>query len=552
MSIGTGVSFKGDDNDKNKKELLLELKSLRAKIARQQDIIDRYEGAPDSATPKPLLDLEEHKRMENALRESEERFSALADASMAGIIVYQGEDMLYLNQAMADIEGYPLEERRRMKYWETVHPDFQDAVRGRSMARQRGEAVPSKNEIKIVKKDGEERWVVTSAGAFTYNGKPAVLLVIQDITALKQAELALKKSQYILAKAQQIAHVGNWAWNLDSGQMKWSDEGFRIFGYEPGEVQPTFKWVVSRVHPDDRKILSDFAEKIVRDRKRCSVDYRIVRPDGAICYVNSVADKIVVRAGKPERAYGINQDVTERKKAEEALRAAKTETELYVDLMGHDINNMNQITMGYLELAHNIMEYERKLEPDNLHLLDRAIDSLNNSSRLIDNVRKLQREKMGMYKPEILDVGIILEELVTHFREVPNREVNIYYSREEGCLIRANLLLKDVFINLIGNSIKHSTGPLTINIRAGLITLNGRRYCRVCVDDDGPGIPDNLKRTLFDRLNLDSTRARGKGFGLCLIKMLVDDYNGMFSVEDRVTGDHKQGCRFVVTLPVCD
>jgi PAS domain S-box-containing protein len=551
MSVGTGVSSKNDDNGKSKKELLLELRSLRAFSAEQQDAIDRYENMYDSAVPRPVLDIE-RQRIENALRDSEEKFRALADASMAGIIVYQGEDTLYLNQAMADIEGYPLEERRMMKYWETIHPDFQDAVKGRGMARQRGEAVPSRNEIMLIKKDGEERWVVTSAGVFTYNGKPAVLLVIQDITVLKHAEEAFKKSQYILAKAQQIAHVGNWAWNLKSGQMKWSGEVFRIFGYGPGEVQPTFEWVLSRVHPDDRGIVNGFADKIVRERKRCSVDYRIVRPDGSVCYVNSVADKIVVRDGKPERVFGINQDVTERKKAEEALRAAKTETELYVDLMGHDINNMNQITMGYLELAHNIMEYEGKLGLDNVHLLDRAIDSLNNSSRLIDNVRKLQREKIGLYKPEILDVGEILEELVAHFRKVPNREVNINYSHGVGCLVRANLLLKDVFINLIGNSIKHSTGPLTINIQVGRETLDGAIYCRVAVEDNGPGIPDSLKKTLFDRLNLDSTRARGKGFGLCLIKMLVDDYNGMFSVEDRVAGDHRQGCRFVVTLPVCD
>jgi len=483
---------------------------------------------------------------------SEEMFRALADASMAGIIVYQGEDTLYVNQAMADIEGYPLAERRRMKYWETIHPDFQDAVRGRGMARQRGEHVPSRNEIKLVRKDGEERWVVTSAGVFKYDGKPAVLLVIQDITALKHAEEAFKKSQYILAKAQQIAHVGNWAWNIKGGQMKWSDEGFRIFGFEPGEVQPTFEWVLSRVHPEDRGILEGFAESIMRERRRCSVDYRIVRPDGSVCYVNSVADKIIGRADGPERVYGINQDVTERKKAEEALRAAKTETELYVDLMGHDINNMNQITMGYLELAHNIMDYEGKLGLENIHLLDRAIDSLGNSSRLIDNVRKIQREKMGLYKPEVLDVGEVLAELVEQFSKVPSREICINYSRDDGCRVRANALLKDVFLNLIGNSIKHSAGPLTINVSVSRLELDGTPCCRVSVEDNGPGIPDSLKKTLFDRLNLDSTRARGKGFGLCLIKMLVDDYDGTFCVEDRVAGDHRQGCRFVVTLPVYD
>jgi nitrogen-specific signal transduction histidine kinase len=77
----------------------------------------------------------------------------------------------------------------------------------------------------------------------------------------------------------------------------------------------------------------------------------------------------------------------------------------------------------------------------------------------------------------------------------------------------------------------------------------GIKYCRVAVEDDGPGIPDTLKNTLFDRLSLTTTRARGKGFGLCLIKMLVDDYHGKFWVEDRIKGDHTNGARFVVMLP---
>ncbi|WP_254591346.1 PAS domain-containing protein [Methanocella conradii] len=256
-------------------------------------------------------------------RDAIEIFKALFDFSSAGILVYQGEDTVYVNPAMAELEGYPLEERRRMKFWETVHPDFREAVRRRAEARQRGEAVPARNELKIIRKNGEQRWVTSSAGTFILDGRPAVILILQDITGLKHAEEALKKSQYILAKAQQIAHVGNWAWNLKTGAMNWSEEVYRIFGYGPGEVKPTYEWVLSRVHPEDRAIMMGFAEDVAMLR-RCSVDYRVLRPDGSIRYVNSVADKIIKgKSGEPERAYGINQDITERKKAEEALIAAE-------------------------------------------------------------------------------------------------------------------------------------------------------------------------------------------------------------------------------------
>lgn len=131
--MSTRDAARKSDTDKNREELLLELESLRA-----------HEG-----------------RKAASINFSEEMFRALADTSMAGIMVYQGEDTLYVNQALADIEGYPLEERRRMKFWETVHPDFRDAMKVRGRARQSGEAVPSRNEIKLIRKPGTEGWVIT-------------------------------------------------------------------------------------------------------------------------------------------------------------------------------------------------------------------------------------------------------------------------------------------------------------------------------------------------------------------------------------------------------
>jgi signal transduction histidine kinase len=109
-----------------------------------------------------------------------------------------------------------------------------------------------------------------------------------------------------------------------------------------------------------------------------------------------------------------------------------------------------------------------------------------------------------------------------------------------------------VLVNLIGNAVKHSRGDITVNVGVSRVTDNGKEFCRIDVEDDGPGIPDALKDTLFDRLNLASTRAKGKGFGICLIKMLVDDYQGKFWVEDRSIGDHEKGARFVVMLPAVE
>jgi signal transduction histidine kinase len=157
-----------------------------------------------------------------------------------------------------------------------------------------------------------------------------------------------------------------------------------------------------------------------------------------------------------------------------------------------------------------------------------------------------------MYKPEVLDLGELLREVVEQHRDVPDRDVVITCTVESGCYVEANGLLKDVFINLLGNAVKHSAGSLEITVTLSGERVDERAFWRVVIEDNGPGIPDSRKKTLFDRLSLSASRARGKGFGLCLIKLLVDDYRGQFWVEDRVPGDHTQGARFIVLLPAAE
>jgi PAS domain S-box-containing protein len=273
-------------------------------------------------------------------------------------------------------------------------------------------------------------------------------------------------------------------------------------------------------------------------------------------FYNPVVDKYVVLTdriikwpdGRDVR-FEIAIDITGRKKAEDSLLQAKSEAELYVDLMGHDINNMNQVGIGYLELAMDVLTRGGKIDLSQHSLLSKSLESYNNSSKLIDNVRKIQRERRGDYEATIIDVNEVLLEAIRQYSSVAERNITINYAPVPGCFVKANELIKDVFLNLIGNAIKHSDGPINIHIKLEKVDHNGLDYYKISVEDDGPGIPDSLKNTLFDRLNLASTHARGKGFGLCLIKMLVDDYSGMFWAEDRVPGDYSKGAKFVIMLP---
>ena len=127
-------------------------------------------------------------RAVEALRESEAKFRALAETAPGGIFIFQGSRFRYVNDAMLEMSGYSREELLQGAFWDAIHPEFRDLVRERGLARQRGEAVPSRYEFKILSKDGAERWIDASAALVEFGGKPAVLATAFDITDRKRAE----------------------------------------------------------------------------------------------------------------------------------------------------------------------------------------------------------------------------------------------------------------------------------------------------------------------------------------------------------------------------
>jgi diguanylate cyclase (GGDEF)-like protein/PAS domain S-box-containing protein len=138
----------------------------------------------------------DRKRAAEALRESEGRFRTLAETAPSAIFIYQGAGFIYANASMAALTGYAREELGSMNLWDMVHPDYKDLIRGRGLARLRGDEAPTGSQFKIVRKDGEERWVDFSAAVIDVGGRPAVLGTAFDITKRKEAEEQIKNLAY--------------------------------------------------------------------------------------------------------------------------------------------------------------------------------------------------------------------------------------------------------------------------------------------------------------------------------------------------------------------
>jgi PAS domain S-box-containing protein len=364
------------------------------------------------------------------------------------------------------------------------------------------------------------------------------MAIKEDITERKKVEDALKLTSFSLDHARDIIF-----WFYPDGRFYYvNDAACQQFGCTREELMAM---TIFDINPEYTK--ESWEERWQKLRKEGSHSYVTVNRarDGSLFPVEVTSSYIKYR--DLELICGYARDITARRQAEEAIRQAKEQAELYLDLMGHDINNMHQIALGYLEMAR-----DSGLPDGQKELLDKPIEVLQRSARLIQNVRKLQKLKDGLFRTEAMDVKRLLASLPGESGAMPGKSILLDIDGHGQCLVMANELLHDVFANLVGNAVKHTGDRAEIRITMELISENGKPFCRVCVEDNGPGIPDNFKGKIFDRLLKGTDKAKGMGLGLYLVKSLVTSYHGQVWVEDRVPGDYTQGAKFVVMLPAIE
>jgi PAS domain S-box-containing protein len=150
--------------------------------------------------------------------------------------------------------------------------------------------------------------------------------------ALRESEQKLRESETRLAEAQRIAHSGSWVWNIVENKEIWSDEIFRIFGLAPQEFQATYEAFLSSVHQDDRELVKRAVEDALRNDMPYSIDHRIVRPDGSICYVHEEGEVTLDERGQAVLMMGTVQDITDRVTVEKQLRDERDIAKKYLEL----------------------------------------------------------------------------------------------------------------------------------------------------------------------------------------------------------------------------
>ncbi len=166
----------------------------------------QYKG--DRAILGIVTDITQRKEMEKTLKESEAKFRALTESAPAAILIIVEDQILYANPAFELISGFNQEEALTMRFWDFVHPDMQEVVKERGVARQRGEPSPARYELKALTKDGQTKWIDLAVTSFKYGGQSAILATAYDITERKLAEEELREGQKKIARLQKMESLG--------------------------------------------------------------------------------------------------------------------------------------------------------------------------------------------------------------------------------------------------------------------------------------------------------------------------------------------------------
>lgn len=250
---------------------------------------------------------------------NEEWFRVLAEATSTTIIVFR-ERFLYANQACEALTGYtPQELLEESDPWLLIHPEFRDRAQARAEGRLRGESGEARFELKILRKDGKERWVEVSVGLIDFEGQPAILSNTVDIHDRKTAEIRHRQIEERLDLAQRAGRSIVWDWDLETDELRCSDLATELGGPGIESHLETGSAFLQIVHPDDRDKFSDAVGRVLQGSDGLEQDIRVVLPTGAVRWLSERAQPVRDDDGRVVRLVGVAQDTTERKLAEAAL-----------------------------------------------------------------------------------------------------------------------------------------------------------------------------------------------------------------------------------------
>ncbi|QSO46502.1 PAS domain-containing sensor histidine kinase [Alicyclobacillus mengziensis] len=494
-------------------------------------------GTKDRRVMGVIRDITKEKRAERQLEESKERCESLSKYNTDGICALDLNGYIIgINTSYTQITGYT-EHDLLGKHYLSIPFESPD-----KMAFQTTSVMPTQViHAKMTRKDGRSLSVSVRAVPIMVQGQiSGVYAIIRDITELEQAEQALQQSKANLERAEEFARLGHWEMDLASRNIEWSDEIYRILGFQSKD-EISHEDFLQMIHSDDldyvRSRFTNCVEGTLQEG-----DYRIVCPSGEIKTLHAKAEPIF-KNGRVIRLFGVIQDITERKQAEMELLVYRDRLDQSEKLsavgqlaagIAHEIRNPLTTLKGFTQI------FRQKSAPDTRHYFEIMNSELVRIQQILDELLVLAKPQV--VTKSLVHIDLILQEVVTLMGPqaiLQDIRIEVDFAPNIPPIVGVQNQLKQVFINVVKNALEAMTSSGELQVR---LTFDDGMV-RAQFRDNGDGIPPERLERLGEPFY--TTKDHGTGLGLLVTKRILDAHNGKFEIVSEVG----QGTTVTIFLP---
>src|SRR5262245_3352050 len=366
---------------------------------------------------------------------------------------------------------------------------------------------------------------------------------VRDVTKTQRAEEALEQHRAFLERAQEVAHIGSWVADLDTGHLGWSRETHRIFGVPDGQFEGSVDAFFTLVHADDRDAVRNANAASLRDATPYAIDHRSVRGDGSIRWVHEQADVIRDAEGRAVRMVGTVQDVTERRLLEEQLRQSQ-KMEAIGRLAGgiaHDLNNALTAIAGYAELALGLVAEDHPARPD-VKEIRRAAERAGSVTKqlLVFSRKQLLEPRVFSLADTVAGLGRLLARLLGSDIQVQSRDGSDVPpvlgdpGQVEQAIINLAVNARDAMPH--GGRLTLETTVLDVDeaFARTHVPMAAGHYAVLRVSDTGHGMSAETKSRIFEPFFTTKDVGKGTGLGLSMVYGTLKQIGGFVFVDSEI------------------
>lgn len=502
-------------------------------------------------------DITEHRLVQESLRKSEEKFRHLFERAGEGILVVRGETLEFVNPALERILGHSMDRLTSEPFTTFIHPADQEMLRDRHLKRMRGESVDRSYDFRVITDDGTVKWVTINSQVIHWEGAPANLSFIMDITERKLAEEALQKSEKRYRDFAELLPGTVFEANSEGTITFANKTGIACFGYNSDDVVDGVDLLDTVAHHDREKAMEN-AKRIMNREMTGSNEYTMQRKDGT-CFPALIHSTAIIQDGNPVGLRGFIIDITDRKRAEEEKlnlerRLAQAhKMESIGTLAGGIAHDFNNLLMG---IQGNASLMRLDLDPSHPHSL-----RLKNIEEHVAAGADLTNQLLGFsrggrYDVKPLSINAIIKKSSAMFGRT-RKEISIHLKpAKDPCIVEADRAqMEQVLMNLFVNAWHAMPGGGNIFIGTEKIFLDDTSiiyenirpgpFVKITLTDTGAGMDEKTKKRIFDPFFTTKGMGRGSGLGLAMVYGIIKGHGGMINVYS----EPGQGTTFTLYIP---